>query len=135
MHAFNKHLHSWLMTILIVFLYTISTHWMYCTIFVRYVCTCWASAHDLRSCCRYQRQACFWCLMRCTVWMYFWKVGIRQPDYAQFFACFARCFDLYFSFLSLLLACLYSTFILFLTSLSLLMFWYVIILSGGFLKY
>ena len=65
----------------------------------------------------------------------FGRWGLHNLTTYRFPHMFCKMFWFMLFFLSLLLARLYFAFILLLTSLSLLMFWYVIILSGGFLKY
>ena len=52
--------------------------------FIRYACTCWASVHIFRLCCRHQREACLWYLIGMQS-----VVGSRRwewvPDYASKF--------------------------------------------------
>ena len=60
LHSMGICIHDlWLLWL---YIYTLCAYWMWCTLFVIYVCTWWTPTHDLRSCCRYQRQVylCVW---------------------------------------------------------------------------
>ena len=71
--------------------------------------------------------------MGCTVWVYFWKVGIGQPDYAHIFRMFWQDVLIYAFFYHYYLLVYVLRYVVYNFS-TFLMFWYVNILSGGFLK-
>ena len=71
--------------------------------------------------------------MGCTVWVYFWKVGIGQPNYAQIFRMFWQDVLIYAFFYHYYLLVYVLRYVVYNFSIFL-VFWYVIILSGGFLK-